>query len=143
MRGGGATTIKSTLPSTCGGDGPPPRHRVRLLVSASAVRPEALKVNELLPKNRLEHFDLGGRQVLGTAVANFHRLQDTEMGWLKITINLLPVAVEVAVEADEMSEDFAKSPEKATRAPPPPQAEAAEMAQAEAGGEHAEQPTTR
>ena len=97
MRGGGATTIKSSLPSTCGGDDPPPRHHVRLLASASAVRPDALKVNELLPKNNLQVFDLGDRQVLGTAVANFHRLEDTQMGWLKITISLLPVAAEVAV----------------------------------------------
>ena len=76
--------------------------------------------------------------MLGTAVANFHHLEDTAMGWLKITINLLPVAAEVAMGADEMPEYFAKSPERAMQAlpseanaPPPPPPE---MAQGASGG---------
>jgi hypothetical protein len=90
---------------------------VRLLVSASALRPEALKVDDVLPKNRVLNFDLHGRQVLGTAVADFERREDTEMGWIKITIDLAPIAADVAV-AEASQEDFVKSPEPATRARP-------------------------
>jgi hypothetical protein len=56
---------------------------------ASKQRPDAL-MDLLSNKKRVRSFDLGGRQVRSKETRNFHRVEDTGFGWLKVSIDLEP-----------------------------------------------------